>query len=112
MHIRAVTPPPFEPSRPAGVMILVAHVFDVPIAELAQSPVRSPKATAARQVAIYLAHTVLAMSFRALGGTFGRSKSTAAYAVRRVEEMRDDPKFDHTLRWLETILRAAMEMPK
>jgi chromosomal replication initiation ATPase DnaA len=92
------------------VLSLVASVYDVPVAELAQSTRQGPKVAAARQVAIYLAHTVLKLSFTDLAALFGRSRSTALHAVRRVEERREDPRVDQTLTWLESLLRSSMEI--
>ena len=91
------------------VLTLVASVYDVPLHDLTQPDRGSSDTAAARQVAIYLAHTVLAMGFADLASAFNRARSTTLYAVRRVEEMRDDPKIDQTLTWLEGVLRAAME---
>ena len=44
----------------------------------------------ARQVAIYVARTRLGLSFTAAGRLFGRDRTTAAHACRRVEERRDE----------------------
>src|ERR1700748_655074 len=84
---------------------LTASVYDVSVAEIVRPTQGSPQASTARHVAIYLAHLILdALSLEDLAELFGRTKSTALHAVRRVEEMRDDPKIDQTLTWLEAIL--------
>ena len=44
----------------------------------------------ARHVAIYLACTRLGLSFTEAGRLFGRDRTTASYACRRVEERRDE----------------------
>ena len=48
----------------------------------------------ARQVAMYLAHTVCAWPLARVGSAFGRDRSTAAHACQRVEDMREDKAFD------------------
>jgi hypothetical protein len=55
----------------------------------------------ARQVAMYLAHTRLGVSLTLAGAFFGRDRTTAAHACRRVEERREDPRFDAILGCLE-----------
>ncbi len=58
----------------------------------------------ARQVAIYLSHTCLGLSYAAAGSLFGRDRTTAAHACRRVEDLREDPTFDAILDYLERAL--------
>jgi chromosomal replication initiation ATPase DnaA len=57
-----------------------------------------------RQVAMYLAHTRLGLSFSAAGALFDRDRTTAAHACRTVEDCRDDERFDTTLGYLEKTL--------
>ena len=54
-------------------------------------------ATAARDAALYLAHTEKGASIRALATAAGTHPSTVLRAVRRVEARRDDPLFDRLL---------------
>ena len=106
--MRAESSPPNHNLRDR-VLTLVGSTYDVPVRELLRSTRGSPKAATARQVAIYLSHTVLAMPLADLGGAFGRTRSTALHAVQKVETMREDPIIDRALGWLESILRTAME---
>jgi chromosomal replication initiation ATPase DnaA len=55
----------------------------------------------ARQVAIYLSHTRLGLTYAAAGSIFGRDRTTAAYACRTVEDKREDPTLDAILDCLE-----------
>jgi len=55
----------------------------------------------ARQVAMYLAHTRLRVPYVAAGGMFGRDRTTARHACRRVEDKREDPRIDSILDYLE-----------
>ncbi len=58
----------------------------------------------ARQVAIYLSHTSLGLSYGAAGSFFGRDRTTAAHACRKVEDLREDPAFDTIVDFLERAL--------
>ena len=89
--------------------VIVARVYGVSVNALREPGRGTARVSGARHVAIYLARIVFAMSFAALARGFGRDRATAAYAVQRVEAMRDDPETDRTLGWLETMLRTAME---
>ncbi len=55
----------------------------------------------ARQIAMYLAHTQLGLSFTAAGQLFGRDRTTARHACRQVEDRREDPRVDSMLDCLE-----------
>ena len=55
----------------------------------------------ARQVAMYLAHTRLRLSYHAAGAMFGRDRTTARHACRKVEDRREDPRVDSILDCLE-----------
>lgn len=55
----------------------------------------------ARQIAIYLAHTRLGLNYTAAGAVFGRDRTTAAHAVRAIEERRENPTLDSMLDCLE-----------
>jgi len=55
----------------------------------------------ARQVALYIAHTTLGLSFTEAGRLFGRDRTTAAHACRRVEEQREIGQVDEFVDCLE-----------
>lgn len=83
---------------------VVSCAFDVPV-EGVRSAGRGPAPVAlTRQVAMYLAHTRLGLSFSAAGAMFDRDRTTAAHACRTVEECRDNERFDETLGYLEKTL--------
>src|SRR3990170_5980743 len=95
-------PPIGDTGRTARFLAaIVACAFDVPV-EVVRSARRGPAPVAlTRQVAIYLAHTRLGLTFSAAGAMFHRDRTTAAHACRTVEDCRDDPRFDKTLDYLE-----------
>jgi chromosomal replication initiation ATPase DnaA len=85
--------------------VMVAHVFGVDVQDLCARERSTARAALARQIAMYLSHVVLNMSFSQIGTAFGRDRSTACHALRHVENMRDDPELDRTLLQLEILLR-------
>jgi chromosomal replication initiation ATPase DnaA len=63
----------------------------------------------ARQTGMYLARVALGMTLSDAGLLFGRDRTTAAYACRLVEDLRDDPQFDALLNAMEAfVLRSDM----
>lgn len=85
--------------------LVVAHVYGVPLDTLMAATRKNRRAAEARQVSMYLAHVVLHMSHRQIARGFGRDRTTARYACRRVEELREDPERDRLVTWLEALLR-------
>ena len=48
----------------------------------------------ARQLCMYLAHTLLGLSYTEVASAFGRDRTTVHYACAVVEDRRDEVKFD------------------
>ncbi|MBV8976967.1 MAG: chromosomal replication initiator DnaA [Alphaproteobacteria bacterium] len=90
--------------------VIVAHVYDVPLEEMRARTRGGPRAALARQVAMYLSHIVLGMSVTDVAAAFRRHRSTAHHALHHIEELRDDPEIDRTLRFLEGMLVQAVEV--
>jgi chromosomal replication initiation ATPase DnaA len=93
--------------RTAMTRAVVAHVLGVTLRDM-RTRSRTPRAALARQVAMYLSHVVLGMSFTQIADAFGRERSTAFHAMRHVEDLRDDPELDRTLLYLESLVRTAV----
>ena len=87
------------------VQAAVAHVTGVSLRELCAETRRRSNVALARQMAMYLSHVVFAMSRAEVAELFGRDRSTAKHAFRRIEELREDPELDRTLCSLEAMLR-------
>jgi hypothetical protein len=87
---------------------LVARRFEVALTEIGAPTRRSPEIARARQAAMYLAHVALGVPYASVGEGFGRDRSTASYACRRVEDKRDNPAFDSALDGLEIAARIAL----
>lgn len=82
----------------------ITAAFAVPVQELRAATRGTAPIAFARQSAMYLAHVALGLSYSDVGRAFGRDRTTAAYACRRVEERREDPCIDATLGALEQAL--------
>jgi chromosomal replication initiation ATPase DnaA len=83
---------------------VAAHAYGLSLDQLQE---RNRLAAHARQVAMYLAAVGLRRSLRETGRGFGRDHKAIAHACRRIEEAREDPAFDRTVEWLETLVRRA-----
>lgn len=87
----------------------VARAWNVPVAELRSPTRRSASVAQARQVAMYLSHVIYGVSLASVGQHFGRDRTTAAHACRRIEDRRDDASFDRLLDELSDRLRGTPE---
>ena len=96
---------PETPNSTDIAQALVAHVYGIDVKDMRSTKRSNPRAALARQIAMYLSHIVLQMSFTQIGTAFGRNRSTACHALHHVESLRDDPELDRTLVQLETLLR-------
>ena len=89
-----------------------AMAYGVPLREVFSNPRGDAKAANARHMAMYLAHVRLKLSARRVGKGFGRTHAAVLKACRTIEDGRENPTFDRTVEWLETLLeRATAEVP-
>jgi len=95
------------PRRAGLAQAFVAHVYDVPLAEMRGAKRGHPRAALARQVAMYLSHVVFGMHISAIAVAFARHKTTVHHALKHIESLRDDAQFDGSLRVIEATLREA-----
>jgi hypothetical protein len=65
------------------------------------------RARLARELTMYLANRVYRFSHARSAAIFGRDRRAASQACRRIQSLRDDPKFDWQLFEVETLLHAA-----
>jgi hypothetical protein len=99
-----------DPSRACNLVArLSANQFEVSQAALIATPRGSRRLSRARHVAIYLAHVTLGLPLVTVALWFRRDRSTAAYACRLVEDLRERPAFDAALATLEFAAKAAAE---
>jgi hypothetical protein len=59
-----------------------------------------------RQIAMYVCHVALRMSFRDIGKAFGRDRTTVGHACHVVEDRRDDAAFDEFVSAIERLATA------
>jgi len=83
--------------------VAVAATFSVPLGEVRAATRCRADAAFARQVMMYLAHTVLGLTHSAVGGLVRRDRTTVAHACRLVEGRRDDPATDRIIDVLECV---------
>ena len=83
---------------------LAASAFSVPLAAVRSAGRGSAVAAVARQTAMYLAHVHLGIRLSEVARSFGRDRTTVAHACARIEDRRDDPKFERILDCLEAAL--------
>lgn len=83
------------------VETLVGSAFDTPRAALHASGRGEAQVAFARQVAMYLCHVELGLSFSATGHLYGRDRTTASHACHVIEERREDASLDSLLDCLQ-----------
>lgn len=64
----------------------------------------------ARHVAMYLAHVVFQLSLNAVARGFGRDRTSVSYAVGRIEDERDDHRFDLLLNRMESLAQSCRRL--
>ena len=87
------------------VEALVAVAMGVSIADLRRPSRGSAPVAFARQAAMYLAHVQFGLTLEQAGQHFGRDRTTAAHACRRIEDKRDDPRFERVVVCLEAAIQ-------
>jgi chromosomal replication initiation ATPase DnaA len=83
---------------------LTASTFGVKLADMRSAGRGSAAEALARQAAMYLAHVHLGIRLSEVARHFRRDRTTVAHACARIEERRDDPKFERILDCLEAAL--------
>jgi chromosomal replication initiation ATPase DnaA len=89
------------------VRMLAARFCGVAARELELVERPGSQMALARQLAMYLANRVYRLSHAQTAAMFGRERDAASYACRRIEALREDPRFDWQVFEVETLLRAA-----
>ncbi len=88
------------------VQSMVANLYDVDLEALRGTTRGRAPVAQARQVAMYLCHVALGYDYRAVGVAFGRDRTTAVYACRIVEDLRDNQDLDRRLAVLEAMFQS------
>jgi hypothetical protein len=103
--------PPSPPPPPDPRLMLIAGLLEfatgVKAHEIVDLGKRSRPLARVRHIAMYLFSTVFGEPAHLTARAFGRERSTALLALRRIEEDRTNPAFDAWMDSLETALIAA-----
>lgn len=94
-----------DPGVAALVVEMVALATVTPRSEILDARHKGRAAVQARQMAMYLIHIIFQWPLDRIGAAFGRDRTTASHACRRVEDRRDDRCLDEMLDRLEACLR-------
>lgn len=86
----------------AAVVAIVARHRGVPLARLLHHSRCEAGVAEARMLAMYLVHVVLSRPYSEVGDAFGRDRTTVAHACARIEDRRDNARFDREVAALET----------
>ena len=85
----------------SDLLPLVAAAFHIDVSRL-RSQTRDIAGIAfARQVGMYLAHTLLGLSYNEVATAFQRDRTTVQHACGLVEDRRDDAQFDALISQIE-----------
>jgi chromosomal replication initiation ATPase DnaA len=92
------------------VIDLVGVARGVTRAELLSQRRCSRQIAAARQLAMYLVHTLLGRTYLEVGQIFGRDRTTVSHACARVEDLREDRSaFEREVDAIEAAVAAAKD---
>lgn len=89
---------------------MTASVFDIRPADLVQPDRGVRRIARARQIAMYLMHTSLSLSYVEIARLFERDRTTVSYACKVIEELRDIPATDDKLIEMERTLAIVLEL--
>ena len=112
MRIASYDPPApsgrFEPDAPALAVLclrLAARWGAVPLASASAPGRQSGQVARVRHLAAYLAHVAIGLPQRRIARDLCCHVSTVGYALRRIEEERERPRFDREVAHLEGELK-------
>ncbi|MEQ1769157.1 MAG: helix-turn-helix domain-containing protein [Devosia sp.] len=91
-------------ARAVVVFDLVAAATGVPVARLMQLGRGTVTVSEARNLAMYMLHVALGLSYAEVATLLGLNRSTIAYACARIEDERDNNGFNEMLDTLEAII--------
>ena len=94
------------------VELVITSIFGVKRCELYSKKRGAANIAHARQIAIYLTHVSLGISFTQVGRIFGRDRTTVAHACQRIEDERENPQIDWILTLMELSIRRLSYSPQ
>lgn len=102
-------PPSTSDARCMMAASIVSSALEVPVSAIFAPDRSNGSVSLARHVAIYLAHVGFQAPMPATARGFGRDRSSVAYACARIEDMRDDQKFDEAVCAMERMVERLRE---
>lgn len=87
------------------VQVVVCEATGVRLIDLCTGGRGGRRVALARQIAMYLCRLSFAMTLTEIAAAFGRDRTTAAHAIQRIEEAREEARFDDLVTRLEQRLR-------
>lgn len=106
-----LTQPPASPLPVAGLCAAAAAAATgVPLAAIAAPERRRAREARARHLAVYLHHVALGASLSACARLFSRDRATIRHACARIEDLRDDVRFDQAAARLARAVAAQRDM--
>lgn len=90
----------------AFIAALVAQRRGVPLELLLHRHRCRPEIAEARMLAMYLTHVLLGRTYSEVGEFFGRDRTTVAHACARIEDLRDEPRFEDEVASFEQMIGA------
>lgn len=95
---------------------MAASAFELTSERLLRVDRGNARATRARQISIYLMHTVLSFPLIKIARIYKKDRTTIGHACRVIEDLRDNPAFDDRILELEetvqTVLKLASYIPE
>lgn len=89
---------------------MVASAFELSANDLMQASRGKARASRARQISIYLMHTVLSFSLTKIAKIYSKDRTTVGYACRVIEDLRDTPAFDDRIIELEETVKTVLKL--
>jgi hypothetical protein len=89
------------------VCLSVSVLYGIGLKDLTCRTRGKAKASRARQVAMYVMHTSLSMTYQEVADFFNRDRTTVSHACAMVEDARDRKETDSEISVLETLVDAA-----
>lgn len=90
----------------AFIAALVAQRRNIPVELLLHRHRCRPEIAEARMLAMYLTHVLLGWTYSDVGEFFGRDRTTVAHACARIEDLRDEPRFEDEITAFEQAIGA------
>jgi len=95
----------------AAIISAVAEERTVNVHALLQTSRGTAEIALARQLAMYLAHTLLGRTMEDVGRLLGRDRTTVAHACAVIEDRREKRDFDRAVERIENAVRARQVAP-